>query len=61
MGQNQAAASIVKTQMGHTPNEVSTLKNKGETKNAMEINISNTNFILTALCTSEMRLFKTTT
>jgi len=61
MGQNQAVASIVKKQMGHSPHEVSTLKNKGETKNVMEINISNRNFILTALCTSEMRLFKTMT
>jgi hypothetical protein len=37
MGQNQVAASMVKKQMGHCPHEVSTLKNKDETKDAMEI------------------------
>jgi hypothetical protein len=37
MGKNQAAASMVKKQMGHCPRKVSTLKNKGETKNAVEI------------------------
>jgi len=61
MEQNQAVASIAKKQMGHSPHEVSTLKNKGETKTAMEINICNINFILAALCTSEVRLFKTMT
>ena len=61
MGQNKAAGSTVKKQMGHYPYEVSTLKNNGESKNSMEINISKTNFILTALCASEMRQFKTIT
>jgi hypothetical protein len=37
MGQNQAAASMVKKQMGHCTHKVSTLKNKGDTKNAMEL------------------------
>jgi hypothetical protein len=36
MGQNQAAAAMVKKQMGHCPYEVSTLKNKDEIKNAMD-------------------------
>jgi len=44
MEQNQGVASIAKKQMGHSPHEVSTLENKGETKNAMEINICNINF-----------------
>jgi hypothetical protein len=32
MGQNQAVASIVKKQMGHSPHEVNTLKNKVKQK-----------------------------